>query len=402
MPRYLYTAKNHPQKTIRAEIEAESGQDAINKLTRMGYFPVSIEEESVSLEKKTALRFRRVTNKEIAFFTVQLSGLLESGVNLINGLRIISEQTANRYFKAVINDIIRDIEGGSSLSESLRSRPDLFSDFYASLVHSGEAGGGLDEALRRLADFLEKEEEFKNSLLAALTYPLFVFSVSVLTIIILLGFVIPRLVVMFTDMGQALPLPTMALITLSGFLRNFGWLIMALIFISIFSLRRVYLSPQGRLGWDKFKLKLAIIGRIILKTEISRLMRTLSLLLSSGLPVVYSLDISVSLLGNRLLRNEVGKFKDAISKGASFSSCLRDSKLFPAFVTNIVSVGEESGSLEKALMRIADNYEKEVDRSLKTLTRLLEPSIILVMGLIVGFIVLSMLLPIFQMNLIVK
>lgn len=402
MPRYVYAAKDQPQKTIHGDIEAESEHDAINKLTQLGYFPVSVEEEGLSLERKTTFSFRKVTNKEVSFFTTQLSNLLESGVNLINALSIISNQTPNKYLKNVINDIIRNIEGGASLSESLKAHPGLFSNLYTSLVHSGEAGGSLDEALRRLAIFLEKEEEFRNSVSAALVYPFFIFLVSALTILILLGFVIPRLVLMFKDMGQALPLPTIVLISLSGFLRSFWWLIILLVFISVFLLRRVLLSPQGRFRWDRLKLKLAILGQVILKTEISRLMRTLSLLLSSGLPVLYSLEISLSVLENRFLSSEVEKFKEEISKGASFSSCLKDSKLFPAFVTNIVTVGEEGGGLEKALMRIADNYEKDVDRSLKALTRLLEPLIILIMGLIVGFIVLSMLLPIFQMNLIVR
>ncbi len=402
MLRYTYTAKIHPQKNIQGNIEAESEQEAINKLTKMGYFPISVEVENLSLDKKSIFRFWKISGKDIVLFTSQLSNLIESGVNIISGLKIISNQTTNQYFKAIINDIIRKIEGGKPFSESLGMHPYLFSNLYTSMIHSGEVGGNLEQALKRLADFMEKEEEFKNSIRAALTYPFFVFFVGTLTVIILIGFVIPKLVTMFEGMGQALPLPTRMLIGLSGFLHNYWWFIIALILISVFLLRRFYLKPQGRLYWDRFRLKLAIVAEITLKTEISRFTRTLSLLLSSGMPIVYSLDISVSVVQNHVLRLAVQKFKEQISKGVSFSDCLGESKLFPTFVTNIVKVGEETGTLEKSLMSIADSYEKEVDRYLEALTRLLEPVIILAMGLIVGFIVLSMLLPIFQINLIVR
>lgn len=402
MLRYAYTAKINPQKTIRGDIEAESEQEAINKLTKLGYFPISIEVEKLSLDKKDILHFRRISSKDIALFTSQLSNLIESGVNIISALRIIANQNTNKYLKIIINDIIGKIEGGRPLSESLGFYPTLFSNLYTAMIHSGEIGGNLEEALKHLAAFLEKEYEFKNSVRAALTYPLFVFVIGALTVIILIAFVIPRLVSMFEGMGQILPLPTRVLISLSAFLQNYWWLIAALIFISVFLLRRTYLNAQGRLFWDRLKLKPAIGGEITLKTEISRFMRTLSLLLSSGMPIIYSLDISTSVVQNQVLVLTMQKFKDQISKGASFSSCLQDSKLFPSFVTNIVRVGEESGTLEKSLMRIADNYERDVDSALKTLTRLLEPVIILVIGLIVGFIVLAMLLPIFQINIIVR
>jgi len=402
MPRYTYIAKSQPNKTIQGDIEAESEQDAINKLTKMGYFPISVGAESLSFDKRSALSFGKISNREIVLFTRQASSLIESGVNILNSFNIILRQTTNKYLKAILNDIISKIKDGKSLSESLAQHPDLFPNLYTSMVHSGEVGGTLEQTLKRLADFLEKEEEFKNSVRAALTYPTFVFAVSVLTVIILLGFVIPRLVTMFEDMGQILPLPTRILIGISGFLRSYWWFILAIIAILVFLLNRFYRNPQGRILWDGFQLKLVIIGEITLKTEISRLSRTLSLLLSSGIPIIYSLDISTSILGNQILKLEVQKIKDQISGGLSFSQALKDSKLFPIFVTNIVIVGEESGILEKSLLRIADDYEKETDRTLKTLTRLLEPLIILVMGLIVGFIVVSMLLPIFQINLIAR
>lgn len=402
MPHYKYIAKPEPQKTVEGDIEAESEQEAINKLTKMGYFPISVEAEDASSYKRGFLNFGRVSDRDIVLFTRQLSSLIESGVNILNGLNLISHQTTNRYFKAVLNDVIAKIKDGRPLSESLSQHPDLFSSLYTSLIRSGEAGGSLEQTLKRLADFQEKEEEFKNSIRAALTYPLFVFFVGVLTVMVLLGFVIPRLVTMFEDMGQLLPLPTRILIGVSGFLQAYWWLAVLATAAAVFFLRRFHRSPEGRLLWDSFKLRLAVWGEITMKSEISRLTRTLSLLLSGGITILSSLEISTSVLENQALKVDVEKFKEQIGAGSSLSNCLKGSKLFPDFVINVVSVGEETGALEKALLRIADDYEREVDRELKTLSRLLEPVIILVMGLIVGFIVLSMLLPIFQINLIAR
>jgi len=402
MPRYAYTAKIEPQKVIQGFMEAASEQDVLEKLSGMGYFPVSIQPEDSYLYRKRFLSFRKISNRDIVLLSRDLTSLIESGVNILNSLHIVSTQTPNKYLKTVLSDMIDKIKDGKSLSESLNTHPELFSPLYISMIHSGEVGGNLDQTFKRLADYVEKEEELKNSVRAALTYPAFVFSIGTLTVIVLLTFVIPRLVTMFEDMGQALPLPTRILVGLSGLLSSYGWLILTLALLAIFTFKRISRKPQAKATLDKIKLKLSVWGPIVLKSQIGRLVRTLSLLLASGTPVVYALDTATTTLDNQVLKAELQKFKERIREGESFSRCLTDSKIFPVFVTNIVTVGEESGNLEQALLRIADDYEREVDRSLKVMTRLLEPVIILAMGLIVGFIVLSMLLPIFQINLIVR
>lgn len=403
MPRYTYTAKVQPHKTIQGDIEAESEQEAIHKLTQMGYFPISLQSENIaSFGKEGAFGLRRVSHKELVLFTGQLSTLVDSGVNIINGLSIIYNQANNKYLKAVLSDITARIKDGNSLSDSMASHPYLFSELYSSMIRTGEASGNLRDILKRLADFLEKEEEFKSSVRASLTYPFFLLLVGALTVFVLLVFVIPRLVTMFEDMGQILPLPTKILINVSAILQGYWWFILTLISVFIFLLRRFSRKPQGRASLDRLKLKLPILGEITLKTDIARLMRTLSLLLSGGVPITPSLEISVSIVENQILKSEIREFKEKISSGSSLSDSLKKSIFFPEFVTNIIAIGEETGSLEKSLMRIAEDYEKEVDGILKALMRLIEPVIILVMGLIVGFIVLSMLLPIFQINLIVR
>jgi type II secretory pathway component PulF len=402
MPKYSYTAKPQPNRVVQGEIEAASEQEAVSRLTKSGLFPISLSLQEIAPEKKNIFQFRKIPSQDVIAAIRQLATLSEGNVNILNGLNIVSSQTPNKYLRAVLADVVSKVKDGKPLSESLALYPAIFPDLYSAMIRSGEAGGTLDLSLKRLADFLEKEAEFKSSVIEAMTYPAFIFIVGVITVIILIGFVIPRLVTMFEDMGEALPLPTQILIGISDGLRRDWWIILAVVCVCVFAVRRLQRLPQSRLALDRFKLKLAVFGEIILKTDISRLTRTLSLLLSSGMPIVSSLDISSTILQNQVLRDQVLKFKDEISSGSSLSHCLRGVKWFPAFVTNIVAVGEETGTLEKSLLRVAENYEKDVDRTLRTFTRLLEPAIILAIGLVVGFIVLAMLLPIFQINLIVK
>lgn len=402
MPRYNYTAKLDPRNIIQAVIEAESRQDAINKITKLGYFPVSVQPEIINEQSGGISRFWKSSAKDLVLFTRQLASLIDSGVNIINGMNIISSQASNKYFKFVLLDVLSKIKDGKSLSDSLSSYPQIFSPLYCAMIRVGEAAGSLNSTLLRLADFLEKEQEVKDTLRSSLVYPAFILVVGFLTVFILLVFVIPRLVGMFEDLGQALPLPTKILIDSSAFLNSYWWIIIILSVLSVFLSRRIIENSRGKVLWDNFKLKLIFLGPIILKNELSRFCRTLSLLLSSGIPISPALDVSTSIINNQVLKTEIQNFKERIANGASLSAVFKGSKLFPDFVTSIVSIGEETGNMDKSLLRIAQDYEKEVDRIIKTLIRLLEPLIILVMGLIVGFIVLSMLLPIFEINLIVR
>jgi type II secretory pathway component PulF len=401
MPRYAYQAKSTPKKIVRGFIEAESEAEALTALGKMGYFPLSLAPEEYS-RPQGAIFFYKNPKKEICSFTRELSTLLNSGVNILSSLTIITKQTRDKHFKSVLSDLAGKIKDGSSLSESMRSYPRFFSELYASVVHSGEASGNIDLVLSRLADFLEKERDFEDTVKLALIYPAFVLVVGAITVAVLLGFVIPKLTVMFQDMGQLLPLPTRILIAVSRAFSHWWWLILLGACLAVFLWRRSSRLPQVRIFIDGVKIKTVLLGSTILKTEISRLARTLSLLLSGGLPIVTALEIASSSLQNRVIKTEVQKFKEKINSGASLSACLKESGLFPEMVESIVRVGEEAGSLDKSLNRISEDYEKEVDRQLKALTRLLEPMVILVMGLIVGFIVLSLLLPIFELNFIVR
>lgn len=404
MPRYKYTAKISPQKLINANIEAESEADAINKLTTLGYFPVSITPEvgGLQAEEHRVGFFGKTNRKEVLLFTMQLASLVDSEVNILNGINIIHSQMANKYLKSVLFDILGKLKDGRPLSDSLSYYPNLFSPLYCAMVRTGEASGSLDNTLKRLADFLEKEDEFRTSFVNSLVYPAFILSVGILTTMVLLIFVVPKLVLMFEDLGQGLPLPTKVLIGTSGFLRNNWFAVFLVTALLVFFIRRFTHTTSGKQVWDTFKLKIMFLGRLILKNQTSRFCRTLALLLSSGIPITPSLELSLSVIDNEVLRADAGHFKELISNGASLSDAFKSSGLFPDFVISIITTGEETGNLDKSLLRIAQDYEKEVDRTINTMMRLVEPVIILVMGLVVGFIVLSMLLPIFEINLIVR
>lgn len=401
MPKFIYIAKSSPREIMEGRIEAESEQAAIIKLTQMGFYPVSVHSEILSFSKKEIFYTQKISQSDIVLFTQQLASLVESSIDIIKAMTIIAHQMRNRYFKSVLTDVITKVENGKPLSESLASFPHLFPAMYSSMVHIGEVGGSLATTLKCLSDFMEKEDEFKKSLQASLTYPFFVLGVGIATVFALFVFVIPRLTSMFSEMGQVLPLPTQILINTSNVLYKFWWLIVLVIFLAVFFLCHFYHHPRGRMILDRLKLKTAVIGPIILKTEISRLTRTLSFLLLSGMPISGALEISSSVLDNEVLKTEIRQFRKQVNEGGSLSASFSASRFFPEFVTSIVSTGEQTGFLEKSLSRIAQDYEKDVDRRLKSLIRLSEPLIILIVGLIVGFIVLSMLLPIFQINLMV-
>ncbi|MBF0485089.1 MAG: type II secretion system F family protein [Candidatus Omnitrophica bacterium] len=402
MTQFSYTAKTGPFETVQGFVDAESQEEAIQSLVRAGCFPVSINAIGILTQDQASVRLGKISKADIALFTNQLAGLIGSGVVILEGLQILSKQTPNKHLKAVINDLINKVRDGQSLAKSFATYPRLFSSLYVAMLHSGEMSGKLEATLKRLAEFLEKDREFTSSVRSSLIYPFFIFAVGSLTVFLLLTFVIPRLVTMFKDMGQALPLPTQILVNASIFWQKFWPLVIVLTALAVFSFNRWRTTPAGKPAWDTFRLRIPLFGEIILKTEISRLMQTLSLLIAAGMEIIQSLDIASSVLDNEMLKKELSGFREKIRMGASLSSCLIDSGIFPGLVTSVIAVGEETGTMEVAFKRIADEYEKDVERTLKTLTQLLEPMIILVMGLIVGFIVLAMLLPIFQINMIMK
>ena len=402
MPVFSYKAKHGPKKVISGVIEAENQDIALSRLDKMDYFVLSITRVGEKTGFKSSLGlFQRISLKHISLFTRQLSDLLDAGVPLLQSIDILSKQADNTLFSAIMDEIYTDIKDGKSLSESLARYPKLFSPLYINMVASGETGGILESVLSRLADFYEKEEEMKSKIKAALTYPILMFFAGTGTIIVLLTFVIPKLVVMFEDMGQRLPLPTQILVSSSKFIVEFWWVPIAIMFLIIILFKRLKNTKEGGLIIDRWKLAIPLVGKLVQKIEVSRFSRTLATLLENGVPILQSLNIVKNTITNKAISGEIEIAAKDVSEGNKLAASLGKGLWIPDFATNMIAVGEESGALEKTLLKISDTYARQVDRTTKTLTSLLEPAMILIMGSIVGFIVISMLLPIFQINILI-
>lgn len=402
MPEFVYRAKSGPSKTVQGQISASSRQKAIDTLIASGHFIISIKEIPKLDYKRPRVSSRHIPSKHILGFMFKLSTLLDSRVNIIEALGVIAKQERNKNLKNILTLISQDIQKGKSLSEGLSNFPDIFGYLYVSLIRSGERAGNLEIMLKNLASFLEKEEEFKNALRQALIYPVFLFSISALTVALIIRYVIPRLVKIFEDVGRILPLATRILINVSSFLQHYWWIIVTALVLFIYLWRISARYPKVKIFLDRYKLKTILIGPLVLKTEISRFFRTLSLLLSGGVPIVEALGISAEVVDNSLIKDDIILAKQEVSRGVNLSDALGASKFFSLFVTSIVNVGEKIGSLESTLLRVSQEYDKDVERVLRVITRLFEPAVILLVGLVVGFIVISMLLPIFQINIVVQ
>ena len=302
----------------------------------------------------------------------------------------------------MIRDLQDKIQKGSTFSDALSTYPRSFSAFYINMVKIGETTGKLEDALNRLADFKEREDELLAQVNAAIAYPAFLFTVGILTIFVLITFFIPRLVDMFADFGQMLPLPTQIIIGLSQFMNKFWWLLVIAVVLILFFIRSYYKNEKNRLIADSLVLRLPIVKNIISKMEIARFSYALSVLLGSGVPMLEALEVVTLSVDNRLFRNRIYGFAEKIRKGQSLSSCLQADKIFPPILTNMVAVGEESGELTEMLSRIGSTFETEVNRTVQTSVKLIEPMLILFIGGIVVLMVLSILLPIFTIDLFTK
>lgn len=401
MPTFSYKAKTKLGELIEEKIEAENQKVLIEQLHRQNLYPIKIEEVVPSTKKhrSTRIRFKKINQRELVIFTRQLSDLIRAGIPLTQAFSVVIEQTANPKFKEIIRDIKEQIQDGSPLSQSLAKYSKLFSPLYISLIKTGEAGGDLEEVLTHVSRLLEKQRELVTRLRSIIAYPLVMLFVALGTIIFLMTFVIPKFVIMFEDLGQTLPLPTQILIAISNFFQGWSGIItLAFILTVIIAFRQYSHTREGRWRLDRLKLNLPLLGKISQALVISRFTLTLGNLIAKGVPILRALELSKETVRNEVISREIEKLQGEVRDGRGLASPLMKSKIFPPVVSNIIAVGEESGSLEKSLEQIASSYEQELENTLKTLTSLLEPAIILTMGIVVGFIVLAMLLPIFEIT----
>ena len=409
MPTFRYHAKEGT-RDIKGTIEAQTKNEAVEKIHEMGYLPVNVEPASPDTrdtqpaEQAPPVRLSsgKVRSKDITLFTWQLASLIKSGVPILRSLQIISQQSENRSFKKIVEDIQSAVQDGKPLSETLAHYPMFFSSFYVAMVRSGESSGMLQEILFRIAAHRQKQEEILSHVRMALAYPIFISVVGAGTILFMFIFVMPKLIKTFTTLGQELPLPTKILLAISSGLEH-GWpiLLIGIAAIVLVIKQRAKKRVKSR-AFSQFQLRLPLAGEFIRKNELARLCRTLEMLIKSGIPILKALEVATPILDNEIIREELVKSYHDLKEGGSLGRSLEHSKLFPVFMTNLVVIGEESGRLSETLGEIADSYIRDTEEAIKVMTSLLEPIIILVMGLIVGFIVVSMLLPIFEINAAVK
>ncbi|GBE11846.1 type II secretion system protein F [bacterium BMS3Bbin14] len=408
MPVYEYTALDSSGKKLKGIIDADSLAAARQKIRHTGNYPVDIQETVPVSRTEKGREFaslhltQPVRQQEINVITRQLATLLGAGIPLVPALNGLIEQTTNQSLKKIIAQIKDAVNEGNSLTAALSEHPRLFSKIYINMVRAGEASGSLEVVLEQLAEFGENQQAMKSKISTALMYPIFMALVGTVVLFILITFVVPTITKVFADTRQVLPLPTIILINLSSFLQAYWWLVLALLLGIAFLVRYIIRQPRGRRTWDRLKLSLPLLGDLNMKIAAARLGRTLGSLLRSGVPLITSLGIVKNIFNNILLAEVIDEAMEHLEKGGSLSETLRESKWFPPMLVQMLAVGEQSGAMEKMLNKVADNYEREVETKIMAMTTMIEPVMILVMGLIVSFIVISILLPIFEMNQLIK
>ena len=398
MPLYTYKAKTGPNQLKEDVIEADSHEEAITKLTRQGFFPIRVQlvSGSAASTERPEAAFARVKFRDLNTFTRQLASLIKSGVPILKALNIISDQTENKHLKNIVTDVARQVKEGRMLSDALQNYPQIFPPLYIAMIRSGENSGALEQVLLRITEHREKAAEVRSRIRSALAYPVLMVFVALVTIIILLAYVVPQLKKVFDQIGQELPLITRILIGVSDTLVNYWYLFVGGVFLLLVLTKGVTLIEKT--AFDLLKLKLPLIGNFIRKIEITRFARTMNMLLTNGIPILGAMEITIPTLANSVYQSELKKIIDDLRNGQPLAQGLRASPYFFPFMVSLVAVGEESGRLDDTFNEIAVSYERDINEATKILLSLLEPALILVLGLIVGFIVFSVLLPIFSID----
>lgn len=404
MPVYEYKALDRKGKNLTGMVDADSESAARTKLRSQGKYPVELNVSaavSTKTKRSSALSsdlFQRVSSSEIHVVTRQLGTLLGAGIPLITSLDAIIEQTRNQVLKRSFAQIKEAVNEGNTLTNALSMHPRLFSSIYINMVRAGEASGSLDVVLERLADFGEKQQQLKGKLKAALIYPLFMACVGIAILFILITYVIPNITQVFADMERVLPLPTRILIGLSNFLVNYWWTILLLFLVLSLAVWSSLKTRKGQIVRDYLKLKVPIVGPVSQKIMLARFGSTLGSLLASGVELLTSIKIVKAILNNLIIGEVLDEASENISKGRSMTISLTESEWFPPMFVQMIAIGEQSGRLEQMLEKVANAYEQDAETSILTMTSLIEPLMITCMGIAVFFVVLSILLPIFEMN----
>jgi general secretion pathway protein F len=393
MPVYSYEAVDRNGNKIRESLDALNEDAVKSELRGKGLTPLKIK----PVETKKLFLFERITQKDLLIFTQELGNLLESGLPLDRALYVLSESSEKKAFRSVIREVYIDIQRGQSLSQAL-SRRKVFPKLYANMIRAGEAGGILEPVIKRLAAFLETTTTFKEEMLSAIVYPILLTIVGGCAVIFLMLYVIPRFARIFADMGQALPLPTVILLNVSTFVMTYWWVVVGIITVSVLAVRSYANTSEGKNFIDNIKLKMPVIKRLHMRLIIARFARTFGTLLQSGVPILEAIGISREVVGNEILSNRLKVIEEGVRKGQGIAKPFKESAVFPPVVVQMVVVGEEAGKLDDTFLLIAERFEAESRSLIKRIVSLFEPALIVIMGLIVGFIVVSILLAIFSIN----
>ena len=394
-----YKVRDRQGKLLTGTLEAESVTIVAGKLRQMGYVPVSIESgatKSLQRELKIPYFSGRIKLKEVAVFSRQFATMINSGLTLLRSLSILADQTSNKELARIVGEVRRDVERGSALSVALAKHPKAFSRLYVAMVRSGETGGSLDTVLSRLATTIEKQVELRRKVKSAMTYPVVVGMIVVLILIAMLIFVVPMFKGMYNDLNAKLPFPTLALLTVSNIFKKFFPLVIAGAGFGAWSLKRYVTTAAGRRRYDGFKLRAPVFGQLAHKTALARFSRSLAALVRAGVPILDALEIVSETAGNTVVSEAVADTQAAVKAGESLARPLEAHPVFPPMVVQMIAVGEETGALDELLEKIADFYDSEVEATVDALTSLIEPLLIVVMGVAVGGMVIALYMPMFS------
>ncbi|MBP1777454.1 MAG: gspF [candidate division NC10 bacterium] len=402
MTQFEYSAVNGAARIVQGNLEAADEQAVLRWLRESGHYPIRIQrqgtDEAPSAVGRLSQLARRPGRSELLIFTQQFHTLLEAGLEVDRSLLILSDLAENRPMRTIIRQLLADVQGGLSLADSLAKHPRIFSRLYVNMVKAGEAGGVLDLVLGRLAALLESAKAIRDEVVSAMLYPSLVLAVGGGAIVVLLNFVIPRFAGIFTESGQLLPASTRMLLAVSAVTAGYWWIVLAGLGLVALGVRGYIQTEEGKAAWHRLKLRLPVFGRLIRELEAARFARTLGTLLQSGVPVLAALGIVVEMVTNVAIAQALPRLRDGVRRGEGIAGPLQACGVFPSMAVHMAKVGEETGRLEEMLLKVADAYDGRVKTAIKRLLGLLEPLTILFLGLIVGFIVLSMLMAIFSIS----
>lgn len=397
MATFVWTGKTRQGTLQRGEVSAKNREEVIALLRKQNVLVTSIQQKARALSLTIPGLGGGVSDKDIVVFTRQFATMIDAGLPLVQCLEILTAQTENKVLAKTIGEVRQDVEAGSTYADALRKHPKVFDALYVNMVAAGEAGGILDTILNRLAKHIEKAMKLKKQIKTAMVYPAVIMCVAVIIIAILMVWVIPVFAKMFSDFGGALPAPTQLVVSASYFMKsNIIYMIIG-VGVFIFAFRRFYRTPMGRKLVDRVALRLPVVGDLIRKAAVAKFTRTLGTLISSGVPILDGLSIVAKTAGNKIIEEAVMMTRQSISEGKTIAEPLGQTKVFPPMVVQMIAVGETTGALDAMLSKIADFYDEEVDAAVTALTSLLEPMLMVFLGVVIGFIVVAMYLPIFGM-----